>query len=89
MSNPDSAASSAPGIRSNLPPDLAAVALVDARTAAAAGGMGVSWWHKQVRLGAAPQPAVRATRCTRWRSSEVAAFWRNYPGRPQAQEARK
>lgn len=58
-----------------LPPDLADVALIDATTCAAAGGMSVSWWHEQVRVRAAPQPAIRKPRCTRWKLAAVRAFW--------------
>ena len=58
-----------------LPADLADVALIDAKTCAAAGGMSVSWWHEEVRAGRAPAPAVRMSRCTRWRLRDVAAFW--------------
>lgn len=62
----------------DLPPELAAVALVDARTAASTGGMSTSWWTDQVRRGNAPAPVVRGRRCTRWRASDVAMFWRNF-----------
>lgn len=58
-----------------LPPDLADVALIDAQACAAPGSMSVSWWYERVKVGAAPQPAVRAPRCTRWRLSQVKAFW--------------
>jgi len=61
--------------RSALHPALEAVALVDAETCAAAGGMSVSWWHIEVRAGRAPAPALRGNRCTRWRLTEVAEFW--------------
>ncbi|MFT3818332.1 MAG: hypothetical protein QM750_11970 [Rubrivivax sp.] len=61
-----------------LPPDLACAALVDAKTAAAVGGMGLSWWFDEVRAGRAPQPAVRAPRCTRWRVVDVRAFWQRF-----------
>jgi predicted DNA-binding transcriptional regulator AlpA len=61
-----------------LPADLAAVALINARTAAAAGSMSLSWWHQKVAEGEAPQPVVRAQRCTRWRAVDVAAFWRAF-----------
>jgi predicted DNA-binding transcriptional regulator AlpA len=54
---------------------LADVALIEATTCAAAGAMSVSWWHDAVRLGRAPAPAIRKPRCTRWRLSEVRAFW--------------
>lgn len=58
-----------------LPADLAAVALVDAPTCAAAGAMSVSWWHAEVQAGRAPAPAIRKPRCTRWRLADVRAFW--------------
>lgn len=58
-----------------IPPALVGVALVDASTCAAAGGMSVSWWHEAVRTGRAPTPAVRQPRCTRWRLADVTAFW--------------
>ena len=61
-----------------LPADLADVALIDAQTCAAGGGMSVSWWHEKVRAGRAPAPAVRMSRCTRWKLSAVAAFWRDF-----------
>jgi len=61
-----------------LHPDLAQVALVDARTAAAAGGMGTSWWAALVQSGDAPQPVVKSHRCTRWRTSDVVSFWRGF-----------
>ena len=59
----------------HLPADLAAVALIDAPTCAAAGAMSVSWWHEEVRTGRAPAPAIRKPRCTRWRLADVRAFW--------------
>lgn len=58
-----------------LPANLADVALIDATTCAAAGAMSLSWWHEAVRLGQAPAPAIRKPRCTRWRLSDVRAFW--------------
>jgi len=58
-----------------LPADLAAVALIDAPTCAAAGAMSVSWWHEEVRAGRAPAPVIRKPRCTRWRLADVRAFW--------------
>lgn len=51
------------------------VALVDGPQAAAVGGMSLSWWHEKVRKGEAPQPVVRAPRCTRWRLADVRSFW--------------
>lgn len=65
----------------NVPEALAGVALIDAKAAAATGGMSVSWWLEEVRSKRAPQPAVRATRCTRWRLSDVAEFWRKWADR--------
>jgi predicted DNA-binding transcriptional regulator AlpA len=61
-----------------IPPALSSVALIDAPTCAAAGGMSVSWWHDEVREGRAPAPAVRQPRCTRWRMADVVAFWQAF-----------
>jgi len=61
----------------SLSADLAQVALVDAATAAAVGGMSVSWWLNQVQGGYAPKPVLRGTRCTRWLSASVASYWRS------------
>ena len=58
-----------------LPADLAAVALIDAPTCAAAGDMSISWWHGEVHAGRAPAPVFRKPRCTRWRLADVRAFW--------------
>ena len=58
-----------------LPADLAEVALIDAATCAAPGGLSLSWWHAEVAAGRAPQPVVRMPRCTRWRISDVKNFW--------------
>ena len=63
---------------SALPPELAAVALVDAKACAAVGGMSVTWWYDEVQAGRAPQPAIRAPRCTRWRMTEVRDFWERF-----------
>lgn len=68
----------------NVPEALAGVALIDAKAAAATGGMSVSWWLEEVRSRRAPQPAVRATRCTRWRLADVAEFWRTWGDRQDA-----
>ena len=61
-----------------IPPALSSVSLIDAPTCAAGGGMSVSWWHDEVREGRAPAPAVRQPRCTRWRLSDVVAFWQAF-----------
>lgn len=58
-----------------VPANLADVALIEATTCAAAGAMSVSWWHEAVRMGRAPAPVIRQPRCTRWRLSDVRAFW--------------
>jgi hypothetical protein len=63
--------------KTDLPPvpsSLADVALIDGPTAAAAGAMSLSSWHELVRVGAAPKPAIRAPRCTRWRLVDVRQF---------------
>ena len=54
-----------------VPPSLADVALIDGPTCAAAGGISISTWHELVRSQAAPQPVIRAVRCTRWRLADV------------------
>jgi predicted DNA-binding transcriptional regulator AlpA len=59
----------------DLPTALLDVALIDGPTAASAGGMSLSWWHAEVAARRAPQPAIRAPRCTRWRLAEVRAYW--------------
>jgi len=59
-----------------LPAELADVALIPGSTCAAVGGMSISWWNEEVRAGRAPQPAMRGTRCTRWRVADVREFWR-------------
>ena len=68
-------------------PDLSEVALIDAQSCAATGGMSVSWWHAQVAAGQAPQPAVRRPRCTRWRLAEVRSFWVTFAEQGEADEA--
>lgn len=64
-----------PKLRLPTPEALADVALIDATTCAAAGCMGVSWWHDMVRAGRAPAPVIREPRCTRWRLADVRAFY--------------
>lgn len=64
-----------PSTAKALPPELLSVALVDASTCAGVGSMSVSWWHAEVAAGRAPQPVIRAPRCTRWTVSSVASFW--------------
>ena len=61
-----------------LPIGLVEVALIDGPKSAAAGDMSISWWLEQVRIGRAPAPAVRRSRCTRWRLSDVATFWSEF-----------
>lgn len=57
-----------------VPPALADVALIDGPTCAAAGGISISTWHELVRAKGAPQPVMRAVRCTRWRLADVRAW---------------
>lgn len=59
----------------DLPEALSDVALVDAKACAAVGAMGLSWWHDEVRAGRAPKPVIQQPRCTRWRLSDVRAYW--------------
>ncbi len=53
------------------PPQLADLALIDAPQIAAAACIGLSTWYDLVRSGAAPQPALRGPRCTRWKLAEI------------------
>lgn len=62
-------------IQESLPAALAEVALIDAKTCAATGGMSVSQWHIMVRKGAAPQPLIRTPRYTRWGLADVRKFF--------------
>lgn len=57
---------------------LNGVALINAAACAAAGQMSLSWWHAEVRAGRAPQPVMRAPRCTRWRLEDVVTFWQRF-----------
>ncbi len=66
---------------SDVPDSLKDVALIDAKTCAAVGGMSVSSWNGLVRSGAAPQPAIRTNRYTRWRAIDVRTFFHEYPKR--------
>jgi hypothetical protein len=68
----------------NIPPALADVALIDATTCAAGGSMSVSWWHEKVRARRAPQPAVRRSRCTRRRVSNVPSLWQAFASQANA-----
>jgi predicted DNA-binding transcriptional regulator AlpA len=54
-----------------VPPALAEFALIDVRQVSAACGLSAHTWQRLVRAGAAPQPAVRAPRYTRWRLADV------------------
>lgn len=61
-----------------LPPVLVGVSLIDAEMCASVGSMSVSFWHEEVRAGRAPKPAVQRPRCTRWRLTDVADYWRRF-----------
>ena len=64
------------GFASNaLPSALEDAALVDVKTCAAAGQVSVNWWLGRVQRGEAPAPVIRQPRFTRWRLSDVRAFW--------------
>lgn len=58
-----------------LPPSLDDVALIDGPKAAAVGDISLSLWLDLVRRREAPQPAIRAHRCTRWLAREVRSYW--------------
>jgi predicted DNA-binding transcriptional regulator AlpA len=68
----------------SLPADLADVALIDAKTCAAACGMSVSYWHEAVRTRRAPAPVIRQPRCTRWTMASVRAWLIERAAQPQA-----
>lgn len=70
-----------------LPDQLADVALIDAQTAAAVGGMRKSWWYAEVAAGRAPLPAIKQPRCARWRLQEVRDFWARRAARPDEAKA--
>lgn len=63
--------------RTAIPDNCADVALIDAKTSAAVGQAGRSWWLAEVKAGRAPQPAIRRPRFTRWQLSQVREFWAN------------
>lgn len=54
-----------------VPAPLVDVALIDAKGIVAAACVSVSTWHELVRTGKAPQPVMRAPRCTRWRVADI------------------
>jgi hypothetical protein len=60
---------------SATPPVLADVQLLDIKACCAPGAVGATWWRDAVAAGLAPVPAVKLPRCTRWRATEVHAFW--------------
>ncbi len=70
-----------------IPAALAEVTLIDARTSAATGGMGVSWWLARVAAGEAPKPAIQRPRMTRWRLVDVREFWAAQAAANDAQAA--
>lgn len=63
--------------QASLPAALAEVALIDAKTCAATGGMSVSQWHNLVREGSAPKPLIRNPRYTRWGLADVRQYFLN------------
>lgn len=66
-----------------VPPGFEDVQLIDAKTCAAIGGVGLTWWHARVAAGEAPQPVVRSARCTRWRAAPVREFWAAFGTGPE------
>jgi len=57
--------------RPPVPAALADVALIDGPTVAAAASISISQLYELVRTKAAPQPVIRAPRCTRWSMATV------------------
>ena len=70
-----------------MPAELAGVALIDAKMAAAAGAVSLSWWNQKVAAGVAPKPVHCAARHTRWLLSDVVAFWQKFADRASRSEA--
>lgn len=70
-----------------IPTALVDVALIDAPTAATAGGMSRSQWLAEVREGRAPAPVIREARMTRWRLVDVRRYLIDRAERGSAQEA--
>lgn len=54
-----------------IPAALVDVSMIDAQSCAAAASISISSWHAAVRDGAAPRPAVRLPRMTRWLLTDV------------------
>lgn len=63
------------GPAAQLPEQLRSVALCSGKTAAAVGGVSITWWNDQVRAGRAPKPVIRSNRCTRYSVESVREFW--------------
>jgi len=63
-----------PTVRRPTPESLADVALIDGPTFAAAVCVSLSELHDRVRRGEAPQPVIRAPRCTRWRLADARQY---------------
>lgn len=70
-----------------MPADIAEVALLDINDVCAAVRMSKSWWHEEVRRGAAPQPLRFGPRCSRWRASAIRQYLVDRADQPQAQAA--
>lgn len=54
--------------------DMADVALADINDLKALTRMSASWIHDAVRKGEFPAPAIRESRCTRWRLVDVRSY---------------
>ena len=58
----------------SLPADIADVALADINDLRALTRMSASWIYDAVRKGEFPAPAIRESRCTRWRLADVLSY---------------
>lgn len=58
----------------SLPSDMSDVALADINDLRALTRMSASWIHDAVRKGEFPAPAIRESRCTRWKFADVHAY---------------
>ena len=58
----------------SMPADIADVALADINDLRALTRMSASWIYDAVRKGEFPAPAIRESRCTRWRLADVRSY---------------
>lgn len=70
-----------------LPPIGEDDALIDVKAVCLLIGMSTSWAHAEVAAGRFPAPAIRGSRCTRWRAGTVRQWLRDRIAAASAAEA--